>query len=49
MFPGPQTQPQIIYPLIYSTCVQRLAETGAWVFPNAEDGTWLCVRPASSA
>ena len=41
---SPEGRPQLLYPLVYTPCVQRL-DNGAWVFP-ASDGSWLVCRPA---
>jgi len=43
-FPGPDTEPQLLPPPSYTSCVQRL-DSGAWMFPSQEQGKWLCVRP----
>ena len=45
------SQLEIVPPQRFTTCVQQVAETGAWMIPLADD-RWLCARPhvaASSA
>ncbi len=42
-----QDQFVLDYPPNYTTCVQRLSN-GVWMFPSAQDGTWLCAKPRTS-
>lgn len=44
-FPGPDTYPTLLLPPSFTSCIQRLEESGAWMFPSTEEGRWLCVRP----
>ncbi len=44
-----EPRPQLVYPPAYTTCVQHLPETGAWMIPSSQGGEWLCARPARGA
>ena len=47
-FSGPPSTLVLDYPRPYTVCGQRLAGSGAWVFP-CNDGTWVCAKPDASS
>lgn len=42
----PDSRLEIVPPPRFSTCVQQVPESGAWMVPLA-GGRWLCARPTS--
>ena len=46
---GPGRHATLFFPPPYSACAQRVAGSGAWLFPATDPpvkGQWLCARPA---
>jgi proteinaceous RNase P len=37
---------ELFQPPVFSTCVQQLPESGAWMLPLG-DGRWLCAQPVA--
>jgi len=47
---GPGRAATLAFPPPYSVCAQRVAGSGAWLFPAADPpvaGQWLCAVPAA--
>ena len=36
---------ELSYPAAFTVCTQRLAGSGAWMFPAADSQEWLCAHP----
>jgi proteinaceous RNase P len=44
--PDASAPPVLTYPAPYTSCVQQLPN-GAWMFPRADGGPWLCAKPTA--